>query len=96
MTTTFYPGELADIYLYTKDDGGTAIAATVNQLEILAPDRSVITTVTTGWTNPATGTYKYVYSMPTTPQYPYIIGRWKYTYSTLVDYEEVKALIKGA
>ena len=42
MTTTFYPGELADIYLYAKDDDEVAIAVTVNQIEILAPNRSVL------------------------------------------------------
>jgi hypothetical protein len=93
--TTFFPGELADIYLYVKDaDGVTFDPDSIDQLEILAPDRSVIATIETGWTNPAVGTYVYAYNMPAA--YHSIIGRWKYTHATYTDYEEVKALIKGA
>ena len=97
MTTNFYPGELADIYLYVKDSDSVAFDPdTIDQLEILDSNRSIIRTITTGWTNPAVGTYKYVYNMPLATQYTYIIGRWKYTHGSYTDYEEVKANIRGA
>lgn len=97
MTITFFPGEAADIYLYTKNSDGEILAVdSIDQLEILTPDRKVLETITTGFTNPATGTYKYVYNMPATAQDPYIIARWKYTHGDVTAYEEIRANIKGA
>ena len=97
--TTFYPGELADIYLYVKDANGVAFdPTTVDSLDILDPSRTSIleAAITTGWENPAPGTYVYTYQTPLTPIYPYIIARWKYTSDGYEDYEEVRINLKGA
>jgi len=91
--TVFQSGEVVKITLNIKDESGNLTQPdTVDSLVIEAPDKTVIETITSGWSNSDVGVYEYVYQLP--EQYSYVIVKWTYTHNNVTDVEKTKIRVK--